>query len=89
MKKYYAIANYYGNNVVGYEYVHVFENKKSRDLWVDELPDYREIVTANYHDVRLINDKNRHGLSFFVKHENGQEFKVINNNYGYEYILHI
>lgn len=89
MKKYYAIANYHGNNVVGYEYVHVFENKMSRDLWVDETPDYREVVTANNHEVRLINDKNRHRLSFYVKHKNGQEFRVTKNNYGYDYISRI
>lgn len=86
MKHYYGIANYYGNRVYGYECIHIFEDKKSRDAWVNEEPEFREITYAKHPYIRIINDNNRHGLAFFVRHDADGEYDVTKNNYGNDYI---
>lgn len=42
---FYAVYNYWGNSVVGFETVHVFHTAKERDKWVDD----DEFVNGNYH----------------------------------------
>ena len=48
MKKlFYAVFNYYGNQVVGHDSLHVFESKEARDQWVNEDYEKHEQVLAS------------------------------------------
>lgn len=81
MRKYYAVWNHYGNDVVGYELLHVFDSKKERDEWEndDEYDSnrggyHKRIVGSDFRDVRSIGNSNRQ-IKYFL-HEHGMLYRI-------------
>ena len=76
MRKYYAVWNHYGNNVIGHELLHVFDSKKERDAWVDD-DEYdgnrggyhKESVSSDNPNVRYIGNANREITYFSHEYE--------------------